>query len=87
VLDYSTEETNVDIEFLSDQEDSEQENFGKDVKIYRSKELANMSDKAYRIFISTGVKFPPINFIFKCREILGSQFEFYFNSKGKYFIS
>ena len=82
ILDYSVDDTNVDVTFHSDQ-DSEEYKFARDVQIYCCKEKANMSDDAFRIFIQAGVKFPTMGFIFKCREVLGNKFDFHFNNKGK----
>ena len=80
IADSSTDTVeNMKIEFI---ENEIKKSIQQKVKLYRAKELNNMSDKTYQDFINAGSQFGSLRFARKCRSILNSQFKYKRNNFG-----
>jgi hypothetical protein len=71
----------IRVEFFTKLERTE---FDKKTKIYRAKEMNNMSDRTYQDFINEGCDFGSLRFAKKCRSILNGQFRYKTNASGVY---
>jgi len=80
IADSSTDTVeNMKIEFI---ENEIKKSIQQKIKLYRAKELNNMSDKTYQDFINAGSQFGSLRFARKCRSILNSQFKYKRNNYG-----